>query len=99
MTTLNLDVEDADNLLSIIRDRYGSMCAALDEIRTQIHSYLEEGRGWYSSSAMKFYEAFDTLNPDFCAELNELDKLGNILEAERDQWKDAAAHLQPGRKP
>jgi hypothetical protein len=95
MTTLNLDVEDADNSLTLIRDRYGAMCAALDKIRTQIHSYLDDGRAFYSASAKEFYDAFDAFDSEFCAQLNELNKLGNILEAERDQWEAAASRLLP----
>jgi hypothetical protein len=98
MTTLHLNLEDADNALSLIRDRYGAMCAALDKIRAQIHSSLEEGHGWYSASANEFYEAFDTSDSDLCARLNELDKLGKILEKEKDQWTAAASHLHPGGK-
>jgi uncharacterized protein YukE len=93
MTTLNMDLDIADQAQQRMAYVYTTMSDEAKKIRTQVYTSLQDSGNWSGFSAKEFFDSFNALDNAFYHNLEELNTMAGNLRAEIDQWKAMQDHL------
>jgi hypothetical protein len=93
MSTLNLNLELAEQAIRRLESTHGTVCDEIKNVQRQAYGVLQDGGNWMGMSAKQFFDQF--LENDNCLHAVILDyqQLAVLLQGEVDQWKAISGKL------
>jgi hypothetical protein len=95
MTTLNLNLEIAQQVLTQMSTVYEDFRVLQKKHRTMLVTDLYEAANWQGKSAKNFYDTYRELDYQVYLQLEEYGKLLMVLAGEFNDWQHQAQHLSP----
>jgi 7,8-dihydro-6-hydroxymethylpterin-pyrophosphokinase len=95
MTTLNLNLEIAQQVLDQMADVYNDFSKCQIDQQTLLITNLYESGSWLGKSAKDFYDNYRELDVKVSKQLEEYKLLIVALKLEFDTWQKRAEHLSP----
>jgi hypothetical protein len=87
MTTLNLDLDLAEQAIRRLESTHGTMCDEIKNVQRQVYEILQDGGNWMGMSAKQFFTQFLETDQNLHAQVLDYANLAVILRGEVDQWK------------
>jgi hypothetical protein len=95
MTTLNLNLEIAQQVLTQMATVYNDFREYQKKHRAMLVAELYEAANWQGKSAKNFYDAYRDLDYRVYLQLEEYGKLLFVLGQEFQTWQEKSLHLSP----
>ena len=75
MSTLHLDVFEADEALSEMLSSHNIITTAINNIRAHVFSQLRDEHNWSGKSAFSFFDKVERMHTNFYKQLEQLELL------------------------
>jgi hypothetical protein len=95
MTTLNMDLETAQQVIDLMTTAYTDFQDHQKQWRTLLITDLYEAQDWLGKSAKNFYDNYRDVDHQVFLQLEEYGKAINGLVEERKSWEKMGEHLYP----
>jgi hypothetical protein len=95
MTTFNLDLDIAQQVLTQMSSVYNDFRTLQKNHRAMLVADLYEAANWQGKSAKNFYDTYRELDFKVYLQLEEYGKLLVVLSDEFNTWQTQAQHLSP----
>jgi hypothetical protein len=87
MTTLNLDLDLAEQAIRRLGETHKMMCDEIKNVQRQVYEVLQDGGNWMGMSARNFFDGFLENDNYLHAAMEDYANLAVVLQGEVDQWK------------
>jgi hypothetical protein len=98
MTTLNLNLEIAEQVINQMTTVYNDFRSYLKKHRAMLVTDLYEAANWQGKSAKNFYDTYRDLDYNIYLQLEEYGKMLVVLSEEFTTWQEKALYLSPDPK-